>query len=266
MSEQTRKPKEGETTIDVALLPGQRFDVENSVCVVVDVLRASSSVVALLERGCSEVVAASDVAEARRLGELLPDHLLCGEAGGLPPEGFAYGNSPVEFSRADLAGRSVILATSNGTRILAALASEAPAVLVGCLLNRTAVARSAIEIARERGLGIAIVCSAAYGGSVFVLEDALGAAAIADAALSDPAAIGSDSARFARDAFSVAKPDIRGAVRSAYHAQELVDIGLAEDVAYCAQLDASTVAPLLERSPDGVPHLRPFQATGHPVK
>ncbi len=254
MTEQTRKP------IDVALLPGQRFDVASSVCVVVDVLRASSSIVTLLERGCEEVVAAADIADARRLAERLPGHILCGEAGGLPPEGFAYGNSPVEFAAADVAGRSVILATSNGTRILAALAAEAPAVLVGCLLNRTEVAKAALAIARERNLGVAIVCSAAYGGSVFVLEDALGAGAIADAAISQGTDFMSqDAARFARDAFSVAEPQIRKAVRSAYHAQELVDIGLAEDVSYCAQLDVSTVAPVLERSADGILRLRPYE-------
>lgn len=254
MTEQTRNA----IAVDLALLPGQRFDAASSVCVVVDVLRASSSIVTLLERGCREVGVAADVDEARRLAGRLPHHLLCGEQGGLPPEGFAYGNSPIEFSQADLGGCSVILATSNGTRILAKLAEEAPAVLVGCLLNRTAVALAALEIAREGGLGLAIVCSAAYGGNVFVLEDALGAGAIADATLADPEVIGSDSARFGRDAF-VAQRNIGEAVRSAYHAQELVDIGLAEDVAYCAQLDVSTVAPVLERSADGVLRLRPYQ-------
>lgn len=243
--------------IDVALLPGQRFDPATSVCIVVDVLRASSSVVTLLERGCERVVAARDITEARRLGELLPCHLLCGEAGGLPPEGFAYGNSPVEFSRLDLAGKSAILATSNGTRILASLAEQAPVVLVGCLLNRTAVAQAAVAIAKERGLDIAVVASAAHAGTTFVLEDALGAAAIADAALTAaPALEASDSARFARDAFTVAGRDITAAVRSAYHAQELVDVGLGEDVAYCAQLDVSPVAPVLERGEGGMLVLR----------
>ncbi|MEX0683462.1 MAG: 2-phosphosulfolactate phosphatase [Dehalococcoidia bacterium] len=241
------------TRIDVAILPGQRFDPAASVCVIVDVLRASSSIVTLLDRGCGAVVAAADTTEARRLHKSLPDHLLCGEEHGLPPEGFAYGNSPSEFSRLELAGKSVILATSNGTRVLAALAAESPAVLVGCLLNRIAVARAAIEIAQERRLGITVVCSAAYGGAVFVLEDALGAGAIADAALSlDPSLEATDAARFARDAFSVAATDITAAVRSAYHAQELVDTGLGEDVAYCAQLDTSAVAPILQRGEDGV--------------
>jgi 2-phosphosulfolactate phosphatase len=243
--------------IDVSLLPGQRFNPATSVCVIVDVLRASSSIVTLLERGAGAVVAAKDVAEARSLHESLPGYLLCGEAGGLPPEGFDYGNSPVQFSKLDLAGKSAVLATSNGTRVLSALAAEAPAVLVGCLLNRTAVAKAALAIAGERGLDVQVVCSAAYGGSVFVLEDALGAGAIAHAGIAAGADPG-DAARFAADAFAVSQPFIIEAVRSAYHSQELVDIGLAEDVAYCSQLDTSTVAPVLHRNEDGVLTLRRF--------
>jgi 2-phosphosulfolactate phosphatase len=245
--------------LDVALLPGQAFNPSRSVCVVVDVLRASSSIVTLLERGCTSVVAAPDIDRARHLRRGLPDHLLCGEEHGLPPHSFDYGNSPSEFSRLDLAGRSAILATSNGTRVLAAIAADSPAVLVGALLNRTAVARAAVEIARQGRLGVAIVCSAAHGGGTFVLEDALGAGAIADAALThDPALEASDAARFARDAFAVASPHITAAVRSAYHSQELIDEGLGDDVAYCARLDVSEVAPLLERTEDGLLRLRPY--------
>lgn len=246
--------------LDVALLPGQRSNAASSVCVVVDVLRASSSIVTLLERGCASVVAAPAIERARHLRTGLPDHLLCGEERGLPPHGFDYGNSPSEFSRLDLAGRSAILATSNGTRVLAAVAAESPAVLVGALLNRTAVARAAIEIAHQRGLGVTVVCSAAHGGGTFVIEDALGAGAIADAALThEPALEASDSARFARDAFAVASADIAAAVRSAYHSQELIDEGLGDDVAFCARLDVSNVAPVLERAEDGLLHLRPHR-------
>lgn len=244
--------------IDVALLPGQRFDKERSVCIVVDVLRASSSIVTLLERGAPLVVVARDVEEARRLRDFLPGHLLCGERDGLPPPGFDYGNSPSEFSRLDLAGKPVILATSNGTRVLSALAG-APAVLAGCLLNRKAVARAAAAIARERSLDIAVVCSAAYGGSTFVLEDALGAGAIVDAAVNEEGSQALDAARFARDAFTVAGRNIEAAVASAYHARELVEAGLEDDVSYCAGLDESGVAPLLERGENGTLVLRAFQ-------
>lgn len=258
MGQETSSGCEGR--IDVALLPGQRFNARQNVCVIVDVLRASSSIVTLLERGCPSVVAAPTVDRARQLRTGLPDHLLCGEERGLPPHGFDYGNSPSEFSRLDLSGHPAILATANGTRVLAAIAADSPAVLVGALLNRTAVARAAVDIASQRGLGITVVSSAAHGGSTFVLEDALGAGAIADAALShDPALEASDAARFARDAFTVASTDIAAAVRSAYHSQELIDEGLGEDVAYCAELDVSDVAPMLERGEDGLLRLQPYR-------
>lgn len=242
--------------IDVALLPGQAFDRSHSVLVVVDVLRASSSIVTLLERGAARVIAAASIDEARALHTRLPDHVLCGEKDGLPPPGFDYGNSSSEFARLELGGRAVILATSNGTRILAALA-DAPAVVTGCLLNRTAAARAAVQIASARELDIAVVCSAAYGGSTFVLEDALGAGAIVDAALAAaPSLQAGDAARFAGDAFAATRAHLADAVASAYHARELIEAGLAEDVTYCARLDVSDVAPLLVLAEGGLLMLR----------
>lgn len=239
--------------IEAVLLPGQRHDPAGSVCVVVDVLRASSTIVTLLEQGAREVVAAPDVQTAAALRERFPGYLLCGEKDGLPPPGFDYGNSPAEFSHLTLAGRGVILATSNGTRVIAGL-RQAPAVLAGCLLNRTAVARAAVGLASQRGLDIAVVCSAAYSGSVFVLEDALGAGAIVDAAIAFAPDLGaSDAALFARAAFAQMREDIAGAIASAYHAQELVAAGLAADVAYCARLDISQAVPLAGREAGGLP-------------
>jgi 2-phosphosulfolactate phosphatase len=248
------------TRTDVALVPGQVLDPAGSVCVVVDVLRASSSIVTLLERGAAPVIAAADIDKARALHGRLPDYLLCGERDGLPPEGFDFGNSPAEFARAELAGRGAILATSNGTRLLARLA-DAPAVIVGSLLNRTAAAKAAVEIARERGLDIVIGCSAAYGGTTFVLEDALGAGAIVDAAVvAEPSVEAGDAARFARDAFLAAQPRLGDAVASAYHARELADGGFGEDVAYCSRVDVSLLVPILERGEDGLLALRQYRS------
>jgi len=214
--------------------------------------------VTLLERGARPVVAARSIEEARALHTRLPAYLLCGESGGLPPPGFDYGNSPAEFSRLQFEGRGVILATSNGTRLLAELAG-APAVLAGCLLNRTAAAKVAVEMARGRRLDILVVCSAAYAGATFVLEDALGAGAIVDAALASDALLqASDAARFARDAFRTAQGDLRAAIASSYHAGELKEADLGDDVAYCAQLDVSEIVPVLERGKEGALALVPM--------
>lgn len=244
--------------LDVALLPGQGAGHTGELCVIVDVLRASSSIVTILERGAAEVLPARDIDAARSLKERFPAHLLCGEQDGLPPEGFDYGNSPYEFSRLDLSGRSVILATSNGTRVLSAVAEEAGCVLIGALLNRTAAAQVALEMAVDRRLDVTVFCSAAHGGSTFVLEDALGAGAIADAASRASSELHlSDAARFARDAFRTNRDAIERAVASAYHARELVEQGLGDDVSYCARLDVSGVAPVLESGPNGEAVLRP---------
>jgi len=246
--------------IEVALLPTETADHARSVRIEVDVLRASSSIVTLIERGASPVIAPASIEEAQSLHERLSGYLLCGERGGLPPPGFDHGNSPAEFSRLALAGRGAILATSNGTRLLAELA-EAPAVLVGCLVNRTAAAQIALEVAQEQGLEIAVVCSAAHGGTTFALEDALGAGAIVNAALTvAPELDAGDAARFARDAFVTAERDLPAAVASAYHAKELIEAGFEEDVAYCARLDVSTVVPLLRRGEGGSLALVPVAA------
>jgi 2-phosphosulfolactate phosphatase len=241
--------------IDVALLPGQMKQSGRSLAIVVDVLRASSSIVTLLERKASRVLPAAGVEEARRLKERLGDHLLCGERGGLPPAGFDYGNSPAEFAGVELAGRGIVLATSNGTRVLSELAG-APAVIVGSLLNRTACARAALAMARERNLDINVVCAA--GGSTFAVEDALGAGAIVEmAAIMDQTLELSDSARFAVDAFVTASTDLPAALASAYHARDLSEAGFGEDVAYCAQLDITHVVPVLDRGENGLLVLRP---------
>ena len=244
--------------LELALLPGQATEYAASVCIIVDVLRASSSIIAILDRGAARVLAAQNVEAARELHARFPDHILCGEQNGLPPEGFSCGNSPSEFSRLDFTSKSLILATSNGTRVLSAVAESGASVLIGGTLNRTAVARAAREVASQHALDITIVCSAAHGGSTFVLEDALGAAAIVDAAAAaDQSLELSDAARFARDAFLQSTADIPAAILSAYHAQELVDIGLDDDVSYCSQVDISATVPMLDREKDGLLILRP---------
>ena len=91
-----------------------------------------------------------------------------------------------------------------------------------------------------------------------MLEDALGAGAIVDAAMAaEPRLEAGDAARFARDAFVTASRDLARALGSAYHARDLAAAGLEEDVAYCARLDVSEVVPALERGEDEMLVVRP---------
>src|SRR3989304_844573 len=113
-----------ELRLDVALLPSLIQDAR-SVFAVVDVLRASTSIVTLLERGVPAVIPSASVEEARALRKRFPGHLLCGEQDGLPPPGFDYGNSPAEFAAASLDRRPPILATPPDAPISPRAASPA---------------------------------------------------------------------------------------------------------------------------------------------
>jgi len=249
--------------LEVAFLPSLLRDPGRYVCVVVDVLRASSSLVVLLERGVEEVLLASSIGEARRLARERPQYLLCGERGGLPPHGFQYGNSPVEFAGLELAGRRAILCTSNGTRALAR-AAAAPLVLVGALLNATAVGRASVEAAGARGLGVAVVCSGDEGGAAFSLEDALGAGAIVDAIVGlgreTPRLELSDAALAALTIYRAHQGQEQAALRATSHARDLDALGLGEDLSFCAQRDRFASVPHLQRGEEGRPVLRCYSS------
>jgi 2-phosphosulfolactate phosphatase len=257
--------------LEVAFLPSLFREAGRYVCVVVDVLRASSSLVVLVDRGVEEVLLASSIGEARRLARERPQYLLCGERGGLPPRGFHYGNSPVEFAGLELDGRRAILCTSNGTRALAR-AAAAPLVLVGALLNATATGRAAAEAAAAQGLDVALVCSGDEGGTAFSLEDALGAGAVVDAVLglgreAPPRQAPvrarlelSDAALAALTLYRAHQGQEQAALRASSHARDLEALALGEDLSFCARRDAFAAVPYLQRDDDGRPVLRRYSS------
>jgi 2-phosphosulfolactate phosphatase len=230
--------------LHVALVPQEGIDVRRRVCVVVDVLRATTSILTLLERGCEEVIAAPTVDAARRYAaESGRPVRTAGEEGGLAPAGFDFGNSPAAFAGADVAGTRVVIATTNGTKALHA-ARGAPLVLAGCLRNRAAVARAAVDAALANGFDITIVCSGREGR--FSLDDAYAAGAIADAAA---AQMGERVPWTATDAVLAARalyrawPDAATVFRRTAGGRNVIAIGLEEDLRYCAQPDCSEVVP-----------------------
>lgn len=250
--------------IDVALLPSLLGDTRNNVCVVIDALRATSAIATLLARGVEEIAVTASVEEGLQLKlGLLPDRLLCGEAGGLPPVGFDYGNSPAEFSRVDLAGKRAIIATSNGTRALVA-AADAPAVFTGSLLNRAAVCRTAAAEARRLGVGLTFVCSGVEMGRAFSLEDTGVGGALVEQVVSHHAGSLIDTLQGltltdgATAAYRLWRsyPSPRMLMGEAVHGQVLAGLGLSEDLDYCSQIDRYDIAPRLHRQPDGLLVLR----------
>ncbi|MBI2761081.1 MAG: 2-phosphosulfolactate phosphatase [Chloroflexi bacterium] len=241
--------------IDVALLPALLKAPERTVCVVVDSLRATSAIATLFARGIEEIAVTASVEEGLALkASRMPDRLLCGESGGLPPEGFDHGNSPSEFASLDLRGRRAIIATSNGTRALVA-ASESPAVFAGSLLNATAVVNAAASEAAARALDVTFVCAGTEMARAFSLEDTAVCGALVEILVRDhPGPIKdlklTDGAMAAYRVWrSYSSP--RLVMGEAVHGRLLAKLGLAADLDFCSQIDLYSVAPRLTRHADG---------------
>ena len=127
--------------VDVAHTPAAlpAAALTGAVALVIDVLRASTTMVTALAHGCQALLPVAEVEEARRRARDLPGSLLAGERGGDPPAGFDLGNSPLEFTAERVAGRTIVFTTSNGTRALLA-ARPAAAIAVASFVNLGAAA------------------------------------------------------------------------------------------------------------------------------
>jgi 2-phosphosulfolactate phosphatase len=258
--------------VDVALAPGlapgEAAARGRTVFVVVDVLRATTSICVLLERGCQRLRVAATVSEALRLaGDERATNgtsrlVLAGEVGGLPTTGLDYGNSPAAFARGDFSTADVVLATTNGTRALFACAGGA-AVLVGALRNAGAVARVAVEraLAGERTAGgpdrdtpwtVCVVCAGQSDRPA--MDDTICAGMIASAVLEQVRAAGRDAdiASGAQIALAVREVALRrglaDALADTWAARVVMEIGLAADLDWCAALASSAVVPFVAGS------------------
>jgi 2-phosphosulfolactate phosphatase len=214
------------------------------VAVVIDVLRATTTILHALAAGCQAVRPCAEVEEARELaGSLRAGRvLLGGERGGKPLPGFDVGNSPREYTAARCRGAVLVLTTSNGSRALLH-AAAADRVLVAAFVNYSAVC----EQLRREIRPIHIVC-AGDGGAV-ALEDALLAGALVEF-LSDlgPARL-NDGARLAWDAFEHHGRVLEGALAVSAGGVRLRNLGYQEDVLAAAHVDQFTLAPELRRDP-----------------
>jgi len=240
--------------LDVAFLPRLLSEPEASVCVVIDALRASSSIVTLLAGGAQEIVVAESPAAAQRIARQEPGrYVLAGEENGLAPRGFDYGNSPSEFAALDVTGQHFILSTTNGTRALQRLATS-PLVLVGALVNAAAVTRTLLAEAGARRLDAALVCAGLARGKRLSLEDAVAAGALVDRALNDASAASldlTDGALVAHRLYRSYRGDALAAFRRSEHGRALIALGFAHDLDFCAQADRFDAVPRLRREPSG---------------
>jgi 2-phosphosulfolactate phosphatase len=214
--------------VHVAFTPAEAAEAPTGI--VVDVLRATSTVVQALASGYRRVLCCSDVSEAEALRDRLGAVVLAGERRCVRIPGFDLGNSPREFLEPD--GDTVVLTTTNGTRALVTATERCERVFAASLLNLSAV----VGAAREAGEDVAIFCAGVQGE--FTIDDAFCAGRIAErlgGELSDAAAAA------VRIAGSFGTPE--EGLRASKSARNLVAADLDEDIAFCARESVLPVVP-----------------------
>lgn len=225
--------------VNVLLTPQEvRVDlIRQGAVVVFDVLRATTTMTAALAAGVREIFifdsldAARDA--ARGHGD---DRILCGEKACLPPPGFDLGNSPGAFDAKVHGGKTVFMATTNGTRAMVA-ARSAKLLLAGAIVNASAVANRLIA----EGLDVTLLCAGTGGEPA--MEDMIGAGAVLTA-LERQASIvlGSDVVRMAHSLFRDSEQDLKSVLTNCTGGQNVLAVGLERDIAFAARLDVQSVA------------------------
>lgn len=222
--------------------PLHRADLEGKAVVVIDVLRASTSICASLNSGARGVIPASGPGEAAELwSKLGPENaILAGERGGIKIDNFQLGNSPGEFTEDTVGDKLVILTTTNGSAVFGRTA-KARLVYCAAIVNATTVANS---LANETGT-IVIICSGQEGG--FSIEDTLCGGMLIDrlADLTGTTPAMNDAASLARLLFRENQDKLPQTIAQGEHARYLASIGFARDVELSSQVDALPVLPVL---------------------
>jgi 2-phosphosulfolactate phosphatase len=231
--------------VDVCFTPQEIRPVE--VAVVVDVLRATSTIVQALAVGYPRVVCCESVATARELRA--PGSVLAGESACVRPPDFELGNSPAAMATAGRRGVELVLATTNGSPAVVAASHAAERVLVGCLLNLRAVV--AAVPGDER---VAIVCSGTNGRPA--LEDVYAAGRLVAALGGVP----SDAARVAERAASGYGSPLE-ALAASEDAEQLRATGQERDIAWCARESVLEIVPEVWSIEDGAAVVGPAGAT-----
>ncbi len=229
-------------TIDVAFTPAELGgNAGDRTIVVIDVLRATSTILEALVNGAQAVVPVESVeaavAKAQEIGRDLA--LLCGERDTKPIPGFQLGNSPLEFTPDTVSGRTLVMTTTNGTRAVA-LGGTGERCLVASFLNAGAVA----EALRDDEQDLLFLCAGREGR--VAMEDAVCAGSIVRRLVGDRPRRGMSDAvitsillsrRFERSLPSMLRKTVAG--------RRLIELGRAEDVAYCASADRHDKVPVV---------------------
>jgi len=210
--------------------------------IVIDVLRATTSIITAMSCGAKSVIPTETLKEAYELHKRHLDYILVGEMNGLTPRGFDYGNSPQELTSKKVRGKNLIMATTNGTKALVA-SRRAKWVLTAAFVNASAMAKKAVEICDEERVGVSFVLAGEEDR--FSFEDFVCAGAIIDRFTKSRASL-SDETLAALLAFKQIKSNLFENIVRGKHAQHLIKLDLRKDIEFSCQIDAYNVIPLYQ--------------------
>lgn len=234
--------------VDVIWVPAEleRLDIREWSVTVLDVIRATTSILTALDSGAERVIPAATDDEAQRVYDTLPEDtaLLCGERRGVRIEGYDLGNSPREYMTPALAGKTLVYRTTNGTPAMRH-AMDGACLRLACFRNAEAISDVLIEDLETRAAarGVLMVCAGRLGR--VSMDDAWCAGHLVERVSAAAGAVRlSDAARAARELARSLGPPTAARLGDTSAGRALGALGLAEDLDVCAELDASRVVPV----------------------
>ncbi len=237
--------------IDVFFTPAcvDEGTLSDKVVVVVDVLRASTTMITALENGAKEIIPVAEIEEALKVAtsRVAERPLLSGERHGKVIQGFDLGNSPEEFSASVVGEKSLVFCTTNGTRAI--VKAKSAKVLVICGFLNISTVKEFILKPDNLEYNLSILCAGKENR--FSLEDTICAGLLVDKLLTDKkgqAFLLSDSALAARILYEKFRGNELAALRDSEHGRYLAQLGFGKDIETAARIDASQALPILEDS------------------
>lgn len=226
------------TSLSPALL--HLYDLSNSVVVIIDVFRATTTIAAALYNGARCVIPVDSVPKAIEISKSIGG-IAAGERDGMIAEGLQHGNSPLEYSRSFIENKTLVLTTTNGTRLLQmALDKNADTIISGSFPNLSAVCEFLIKEKKN------VVLGCAGWKDRFNLEDSLFAGAVIDG-VKDYFTIHCDSSLMAGTMYAKNKDNLMEFAPQLTHYHRLVErFGLIDDIKFCLTADIANVLPLYE--------------------
>lgn len=223
-----------EVCLTPALLP--LYDISESIVVVIDIFRATSSICYGIENGVEAIIPVASIESCESYRHT--DYLLAAERNGEVVEGFDFGNSPFAYACDKVSGKTVVLTTTNGTHAINE-SRNALQIVIGSFLNLTALC----NWLKAQPYDILLLC--AGWKNKFNLEDTLFAGAVVHQ-LNSQGYTPDDSSIAAEDLYIAGKNDLNEYLKKTSHSERLKRLGIEEDIRFCLNVDLTTAIPVLE--------------------